>query len=139
MTATDLARGLGSSAGTSDDPLEYSGRRNWLLGMTGPMSVQIRYLMFATMLAISVVPVLLFYSWVERSSIQKEIAYVDENHLIIAQNLSAALSRYVVDLKVLFELAVESETFAIKNENFRTALDRFDLCYLILRILLVFF
>lgn len=130
MTATDLARGLGSSAGTSDDPLEYSGRRNWLLGMTGPMSVQIRYLMFATMLAISVVPVLLFYSWVERSSIQKEIAYVDENHLIIAQNLSAALSRYVVDLKVLFELAVESETFAIKNENFRTALDRFDLCYI---------
>lgn len=130
MTATDLARGLGSTAGTSDHPLEYSGRRNWLLGMTGPMSVQIRYLMFATMLAISVVPVLLFYSWVERSSIQKEIAYVDENHLIIAQNLSAALSRYVVDLKVLFELAVESETFAIKNENFRTALDRFDLCYI---------
>lgn len=130
MTATDLARGLGSTAGTSDDPLEYSGRRNWLLGMTGPMSVQIRYLMFATMLSISVVPVLLFYSWVERSSIQKEIAYVDENHLIIAQNLSAALSRYVVDLKVLFELAIESETFAIKNENFRTALDRFDLCYI---------
>lgn len=130
MTTTQLGGGINDLSPIELEEDAGAVRNNWLLGMSGGMSVQIRYLLFATMLAISVIPILLMYSWVERTSIRKEIAYVDENHLIIAENLSAALSRYIVDLKVLFTLAIDSGNYAVRNEHFQEALDRFDLCYI---------
>ena len=83
------------------------------------------------MMAVSVLPILVFYKWVEQSSYEKEIAYVDENHLTIARNLSAALSRYVVDLKVVFALAVNQEFDSPSISSFKDALANFYICHIV--------
>ena len=61
---------------------------------------------FAALLLISVVPVLLLGLWVQHSAFQKEIDAVSEKHLLIASNLSGALSRYVTDVREGFRIAV---------------------------------
>ena len=75
-------------------------------------------------------PLIGFYKWVEQSSYNKEIAYVDENHLIIAKNLSAALSRYVTDMKSFFALAVNGGNHLDVSHNLQVALANFNLCYI---------
>jgi len=73
-----------------------------------------------------VIPILGLYKWMERSAIQKEIAYVDENHLIIANNLAAAMERYANDVASIFELAVNILNVS-NGLDLRETLDRFDL------------
>jgi signal transduction histidine kinase len=62
----------------------------------------------------------------ERSAFQKEIEYVDENHLIIARNLAAAMERYANDVASVFELASEGLQGS-GNLDFNKALADFDL------------
>jgi signal transduction histidine kinase len=87
--------------------------------------IKIKYLTLAMMLTVSIAPTLLFYKWIEKTSIEKEIAYVDENHLIIAKNLSATLSRYVSDMKVIFNLANKDSNWY--GNDFQAALTKFNL------------
>lgn len=93
-------------------------------------SVDLRVLTFTMMMAVAVVPIMLFYNWVERSSLDKEIAYVKENHLIIAKNMSEALSRYVQDTKSTFTLAVANREAGVDKRGFEAALANFDLCHI---------
>ena len=51
---------------------------------------------------------LLLGLWVQQSAFQKEIDAVTEKHLLIAGNLSGALSRYVADVKEGFRIAVSN-------------------------------
>ncbi len=89
----------------------------------------LRSLILIVLLGFSILPVAVFYKWVERSAFQKEIAYVDENHLTIAKNLSAALSRYVIDLKSVFNLVVQNEAYSSSMADFQDALANFELCH----------
>ncbi len=66
---------------------------------------RLRIIQFVALVAFSALPVLVLDGWVQRSAMQKEIASVSEKHLIIAQNVSRALSRYVIDVKEGFEVA----------------------------------
>jgi signal transduction histidine kinase len=68
--------------------------------------LRLRLIQFAALILISAVPVLILDGWVQRSALEKEIASVAEKHLIIAQNMSAALSRYATDVKEGFRAAV---------------------------------
>lgn len=92
--------------------------------------IKLQYLTFAMMMVLSIGPIIGFYKWVEQSSYNKEIAYVDENHLIIAKNLSAALSRYVTDMKSFFALAVNGGNHLDVSHNLQVALANFNLCYI---------
>lgn len=67
----------------------------------------------------------------EKNAIQKEIAYVDENHLIIAKNLAAALERYANDVVAVFELTIKSLDKA-DGPDFSESLDEFDLSFVAL-------
>jgi signal transduction histidine kinase len=98
-------------------------RRRWLAS-----SFSLRVIILAMMLGISIVPITVFYKWVERSAFEKEIAYVDENHLIIAKNLSAALSRYAIDLKASFQFAVRNEANADNIIGLSETLASFNIC-----------
>jgi signal transduction histidine kinase len=88
--------------------------------------VGIRWVIFASLLVASVAPVFGLYKWMEKSAIQKEIRYVDENHLIIAQNLSAAMERYTSDVASVVEL-VSDNLFQSGNLDFAQLLSDFDL------------
>ena len=63
-------------------------------------------MIFWMMLFVAAVPTAIFYSWVSRTSLENEISQVDESHLIIAKNLSLALSRYSQDAIAVFDFVV---------------------------------
>ena len=66
----------------------------------------LRVVLFTALVLISTVPVIVLAFWVQQSALRHEIASVTEKHLLIARNLSGALSRYVTDVKEGFRLAV---------------------------------
>ena len=93
--------------------------------------IGIHWIMFFSLLLASVPPLVVLYKWMERSAILKEIAYVDENHLIIAKNLAAAIERYSNDVALVFELASKSLQ-ADENLDLRETLGAFDLRFVAL-------
>ncbi len=64
--------------------------------------------MFLAFITISMVPVAILATWGARTAVDREIAAVSEKHLLIARNLTNALSRYVVDVKAGFRAAVSA-------------------------------
>jgi signal transduction histidine kinase len=68
--------------------------------------LNLRAMTFWMMLFVAAVPTAIFYSWVSRTSLENEISQVDESHLIIAKNLSLALSRYSRDAIAVFDFVV---------------------------------
>lgn len=90
------------------------------------VSVGIRSVIFVSLLIASVAPVFGLYKWMEKSAIQKEIRYVEENHLIIAKNLSTAMGRYAIDVASVVGLVSESLSQSI-NLDFTEMLADFDL------------
>jgi hypothetical protein len=55
--------------------------------------LNLRAMTFWMMLFVAAVPTAIFYSWVSQTSLENQISQVDESHLIIANNLSLALSK----------------------------------------------
>ena len=72
--------------------------------------------LFLCFTAISVVPVVLLGLWVKDTALQKEIAAVEEKHLLLARNLGAALDRYARDTESVFRLAVDGLTAGFGNQ-----------------------
>ncbi|MEP0941394.1 MAG: ATP-binding protein [Rhizobiaceae bacterium] len=78
-------------------PLSFAPKLNF--GITALAANRFQIALFLGLLLISSVPLLGMTIWVERSAVKKEYAAVAEKHLIVAKNLSLAMSRYVVDIK----------------------------------------
>lgn len=91
------------------------------------LTLSLRSIPFCMMMVVAVLPVLFLYMWIDRTSLQKEIDYVDENHLIIAQNLSEALSRYAIDATATFEHALRNAERDLDNDDFVQILKNFHL------------
>lgn len=70
--------------------------------------IRLQWILFLAMVLISALPVAALTLWVERSAVNKEIEAVTEKHLIIAKNLTAALSRYVNDVRSSFQYASQA-------------------------------
>ncbi len=70
--------------------------------------IRLQWILFVAMVVVSALPVAALTLWVERSAVNKEIEAVTEKHLIIAKNLTAALSRYVNDVRTAFQYASQA-------------------------------
>lgn len=127
ISMTDTFSSHHESSGLHEFVFRTCAACRWLRSL----SVDLRVLTFTVMMAVAVVPIMLFYNWVERSSLEKEIAHVKENHLIIAENLSTTLSRYVGDAKTTFNLAVEKREIDKDTSGFEAALASFNLCHIV--------
>ncbi|MEO0569621.1 MAG: ATP-binding protein [Pseudomonadota bacterium] len=68
------------------------------------LKIGVHWIIFFSLLLASVPPLVGLYKWLEQSAIQKEIDYVEENHLIIARNLAASMERYANDVVSIFKL-----------------------------------
>src|SRR4051812_4250240 len=79
-------------------------RRFWRM-LAAP---RMHHVLFVALTLISILPVFILASWVERSAVEKELASVEEKHLLIARNLNAALTRYANDAEAVFRLAAAS-------------------------------
>ena len=67
----------------------------------------IRSTIFTCLLFASVIPVAGLYKWMERTAVQREILYVNENHLIIARNLASTMDRYANDVASVFNFTTK--------------------------------
>jgi len=81
------------------------------------LGVRLHHLLFLAFTLTAAVPIAALAFWEESVAFQHELASVRERHLLVARNLSAALSRYVEDVKGAFSLAFEI-TFPKKTPLF---------------------
>lgn len=70
--------------------------------------MRMRHALMLLMGLATLVPLVFFWFWLERTMIEKEIADVRERHLLIARNLGASLERYQRDVKSGFQLISEN-------------------------------
>lgn len=98
---------------------------NWFIGMFRNWTFSLRAMTFSMMLAVAVVPIVVFYDWVARTSMENEIKQVDESHLIIAKNLSSTLSRYTRDTFAVFEFVLNNQS---DHVGYPKLLKMFNIC-----------
>ena len=91
----------------------------------------IRSFLFLSLFLIAALPIAVLSIWVERSAIEKEISAVSEKHLLVAKNLSAALSRYVTDIKLFVDLVAMDAPISGAGENLRTSLQNLNISYIL--------
>ena len=70
--------------------------------------IKLHHLLFILFTLMSAVPVLLLAVWVQRSALNKEVAAVEEKHLLLARNLVGSLQRYARDVESVFQLTVDN-------------------------------
>ena len=63
--------------------------------------LRLRTLLFLCFGGVVLIPVLMLAIWVSDGAIKKEYSAVQEKHLLVAKNLTSALSRYALDVKEL--------------------------------------
>lgn len=93
--------------------------------------IGIRWIILSCFLLISVVPILSLYKYIEDSAVRREIANVEQSHLIIAQNLSVAMERYATDVELIFEITADALD-AGTTSLFGTGLTDFDMEFVVL-------
>jgi predicted signal transduction protein with EAL and GGDEF domain len=76
--------------------------------LVGLVFVRLRYLLLLLFLLLSLGPLLLFRAWPYSAVLQGELDEVHERHLLLANNLAAALERYHQDLVTTFELLLDT-------------------------------
>ncbi len=91
----------GSLAGRTRHTIRRVARR-LLLG------IKLQHLLFLAFTVIAAVPIVALSLWQESVTYRNELDSVRERHLLVARNLTSALSRYVDDVKSAFALAFES-------------------------------
>lgn len=92
----------------------------------------LRGAVFSLTFLVAVLPIAAFYTWVEKSSYRRELASVQERHLILARNLSSTLSHYAADVKSVFSLAVDNFEHFGASVDFSRALANFHICRIML-------
>lgn len=96
-----------ASAGPADSGASRP-RRN--IVRRGRSTYRLRAILFVALILISAVPVVLLATWVQRSAADREISAVTDKHLLLAENLSSTLARYVTDVEEGFRIAVANTT-----------------------------
>ena len=67
-----------------------------------------RHVLFVAFTVVAAVPVITLGAWVEHRAVQQQIDAAHDKHLLVAHNLTAAVSRYVFDVRAGFDLAISA-------------------------------
>lgn len=70
--------------------------------------IRLKHVLFITFTLIASLPVLILAGWVQQSALDKEVAAVEEKHLLVAQNLTGDLTRYIIDVESSFKLVARN-------------------------------
>ena len=70
--------------------------------------MKLRTLIFGALLLVSVLPVGILAYWQQQTAISNEFSIVENQHKVIARNLTIALERYATDLRSAFLLTTEN-------------------------------
>ena len=70
--------------------------------------LRMHHVLFVAFTLIAAVPVFTLAWWVEHHALQQEIDAATDKHSLVARNLTAAFSRYVLDVKAGFDMAIDT-------------------------------
>ena len=82
------------------------------------LGLRLHHLLFLAFTLIAALPIWALALWDQSVAYQHELTSVRERHLLVARNLTTALSRYVEDVKAAFSLTFESG--AMRTQDSRT-------------------
>jgi len=86
------------------------------------LNIRLRHILFAAFTLISIIPVIFLTVWVQKTAVEKEVQAVEEKHLLLARNLTQALSRYSLDVKESFRVVSD---FHQANNEIAAPFDKF--------------
>ena len=86
--------------------------------------LRLRHLLFVTLTLVSVIPVLMLEVWVGRSAEQNEFDAIADKHVLLANNLTESLNRYVIDVSGVFSYAANSLANGAANPPLRELLSQ---------------
>lgn len=92
---------------------------------------RLQLILFSALVLISAVPVFLLAAWVQSDALEKEVRSVTEKHLLIAQNLSGVLERYVIDVREAFRVAADNAYAVDSLDGFDTLLRSLNFKYVV--------
>jgi len=92
--------------------------------------IGLRWRLLVAFITLSSLSVGILAYWVYQSALEREFEAVQEKHLIVAQNLSAGLSRYVGDVRQTFSHLAAIQDFEQSRSEIQETLAGFDLRYL---------
>ena len=76
-----------------------------------------RSLLFIGFFIVTALPLAAVAFWTQHASLQNEVESVRERHLLVARNLTNAISRYITDVKSGFTVAFTDDTINNKTEG----------------------
>lgn len=79
--------------------------------------MKLRYALIGIFCGLTLIPLLVFWVWPHSQVLESELHEVQQKHLLIAKNQSAALQRYHNDVTDVFELVASN--LVLSNEIFR--------------------
>lgn len=87
------------------------------------MKLGIRGVLAGAFIVAAIVPLAAWATWVSTSALDREIAEVEDRHLVLARNLSRALDRYAQDIAAVFSHVVESDPKSGGSEHLSALLE----------------
>lgn len=79
--------------------------------------MKLRTLIFSALVLVSVLPVGILAYWQHKTALSNEFSVVENQHKVIAKNLTIALERYAADLRSAFQMAIENIDHAHKIQG----------------------
>ncbi|MCP4333206.1 MAG: response regulator [Gammaproteobacteria bacterium] len=79
--------------------------------------MKLRTLIFSALILVSVLPVGILAYWQHQTALSNEFSVVENQHKVIAKNLTIALERYATDLRSAFQMAIENIDHAHKIQG----------------------
>src|SRR5210317_1258979 len=70
--------------------------------------MKLRTLIFVALVVVSVLPVGMLAYWQHKTVVDSEFSVVENQHKVIAKNLTIALERYATDLQSAFRLTTQN-------------------------------
>ena len=96
------------------------------LALRGLEKLSMHHVLFVALTLIAAFPVITLASWVQNHAVKQEFESATGLHLAVARNLTVALSRYAVDLKSGFRLAVSTFYAGEQAEGLKDLLAALD-------------
>ena len=92
--------------------------------------IRLQYLLFVALTAVAAIPVITLDIWESQASFDREVDSVRERHLLVARNLTSTMSRYVVDIKAAFMVAIAPESLNPETPGLVQLLDSLDFVHM---------
>lgn len=94
--------------------------------------MKLRYILIISFCFIVTIPMALFWTWPYSKALELEVKEVNEKHLVIAKNLSAAFERYYLDVVGLFSIIDIQSPTQLKSAEFKKLLTSYKFTEIVL-------